>query len=102
MPLPLVPVVAGLGALGIGSQFLGGQKQQRFQERQARDQKIAARRAAIERAMGGTSISRMAPQAEAPDTSNYAALAGLANLGSSLMMLNGGAPKTPPPPQVYT
>lgn len=84
MPVPLAAILA-LGGAGIASQYMGGQKQQRFQERQVRDQKIANRRAAIERAMGGTSIGRMASEAVAPDTSNYAALAGLANLGSNLV-----------------
>ena len=84
MPLPLIALGA-LGAASIASQYLSGQEQQRFQERQARDQKAANRRAAIERAMGGTSFSRNQDPAVAPDTSNYAMLSGLANLGSNIV-----------------
>ena len=84
MPGPLIPLLA-LGAASIASQYMGGKPQQGFQDRQVRDQKNALRRAAIERAMGGTSIGRVQSQAMAPDTSNYALLSGLANLGSNLV-----------------
>ena len=90
MPFPLVPVVAGLGLANIASQYLSGKAQSRFQDRQVRDQKNAARRAAIERAMGGTPIGRVQSQEAAPDTSNYAIGSGVANLLSTLAMQKYG------------
>lgn len=90
MAFPLIPVMAALGLASVASQVAGGVKQQRFQERQARDQKAASRRAAIERAMGGTSFRRTPSEVTPPDMSNYAAFSGLTNLGSNLLMQKYG------------
>lgn len=85
---PATLALLALGGTSIASQFLGGQTQQRFQDRQVRDQIAANRRNAIERAMGGTSIARLQQPQIAPDTSNYALVSGLANLGSNLVAKN--------------
>lgn len=82
---PATIALLALGGTGIASQFFGGQAQQNFQDRQVRDQNAMNRRNAIERAMGGTSIARLAQPQIAPDTSNYALVSGLANLGSNLV-----------------
>lgn len=81
-------IMAALGLLSTGAQYVAGQKQTDYQKGLENEQRRANRAAAIERAMGGTSISRYQENPRAPDTSNYALVSGLSNLGSNLVAKN--------------
>lgn len=78
-------IMAALGLLSTGAQYMSGKEQADHQKSLDRETKRASRAAAIERAMGGTSISRYTETPNAPDTSNYALVSGLSNLGSNLV-----------------
>lgn len=91
MPVPLAVaagIPAALGLLSIYSQFQSGKAQQRFQEKQLDQQRKDARRAAIERSLSSKYSSPIGVHRpstlEPPDTSNYAIMGGLADLGSNL------------------
>ena len=104
MPGPLIPLMLALGATGIASQVMGMKKNQDFAEDQASDVKKAQRRGAIERAMGKygaqPAFSRAPEVLTPPDTSGYAAVSGLANLGMALTPQFMSAMKATPPVQI--
>lgn len=79
-----VTVMAALGLLSTGAQYLQNKENDKYRRKLERDQQQSNRRSAIERAMGGSSINRIEQPRVAPDTSNYALVSGLANLGSGL------------------
>ena len=77
MALPLLYVLGGSLLAKAGADIYSGVRQSRFADRQAKAAKQDARRAAIERAMGGTSISRGPTIVNPPDLTIPGALGGL-------------------------
>lgn len=79
MALPLAALI-GASLLGAGANIYSNTRNQRAAERQAKASKEDARRAAIERAMGGTSLSRGPTIVNPPDLTIPGAIAGLSGV----------------------
>lgn len=83
MALPLaailIPALAGAAA-----NMYSGARQSKFDERQADAAKKDARRAAIERAMGGTSLSRGPTIVSPPNLTLPSIFGGLANVAGTV------------------
>ena len=89
MPFPLLAAGAlGLGAAGLVNSISGANKQEEFQKQQAEEAKKAARRAALERAIGIGGIQRGANVLQPPDMSTYQIVNAITGLGSNLLGQN--------------
>lgn len=85
MALPLLPILAGALLAKTGADIYSGVRQSRAADRQVKAAKQDARRAAIERAMGGTSISRGPTIVNPPDLTIPGIIGGLANVAGTVV-----------------
>ena len=85
---PLTIGALTLGAGGLFNSISGANKQEEFQKQQAEEAKKAARRAALERAIGIGGISRQQSVLQPPDMSTYQIVNALTGLGSNLLGQN--------------
>lgn len=83
MALPLLALLAP-AAIGAAANIYSGVRQSRYADRQSDAAKQDARRAAIERAMGGTSLSRGPTIVNPPNLTIPTAIAGLANVAGTV------------------
>jgi hypothetical protein len=83
MPLPLAALLIP-AAVGAAANIYSGVRQGRAADRAAEAAKRDARRAAIERAMGGTSISRGQTVVNPPDLTIPSIIGQLANVGGTV------------------
>ena len=84
-PAVIAGIGAGLALMSLLANIRAQKKQQTFLEDQTSEQRKQARRAAIQRAMGGSFYSRRPKISDPPDTSNQAIISGLANIGSQTL-----------------
>lgn len=83
MALPLLALLAP-AAIGAAANIYSSVRQGRYADRAADAAKQDARRAAIERAMGGTSISRGPTIVNPPDLTIPSIIGQLANVGGAV------------------
>jgi hypothetical protein len=92
MPLPLLPIIGAALLAKAGADIYSGVRSSRAADRAAEAAKKDARRAAIERAMGGTALGRGPTIVNPPDLTIPSVFGGLAGVAGSVagMKYGGG------------
>ena len=95
MPEPLTMALLAMGLANIGAQAIGGHKQSQHEQRMIQQQKKDQRRAAIERALGGTFWSKREDPVAPPNLAPLGIVQGLSQLGMQMAPGMMGQPGQP-------